>query len=415
MLINFSALSGKQINMFSLITNNISNTSNMSKATKMASFKTSVFSHFKIISMLLLRSFAIFVVLIYLWSVYDFSLLAYSMVFANTRRAINWSTWWVFIDIVFFGLVELRFRGTKSLDHIPLADNSVLHMILRELDDERSVGDVKKFMEGWFFGTKMESLYKGDIMSWVSAMFFNKKLQNLSSEQLENVELVVGRFEEKLGYLLPEGIDHKSRKMMVTLDPVSLCHRPLFFYAAVKCLDVAARSALWNAGFIRSTDRGVITYLKQGSRNETPLVFFHGIGIGLFPYIRLIWAMVAKFPHRTIILFEKTSISMRLDRTLLLPEEYAHKIHFKLKEARIEKIVVVGHSLGTICIRWIDYYYPDIIQSRVFIDPVCFTLWTHDIAQNFMYRSPNKIRHYLLKYLASMEPGISLYLRRYFV
>lgn len=337
------------------------------------------------------------------------------MVFGNKRRAINWSTWWVLIDIVFFGIVELRFRGTPSLDHIPLADNSVLHMILRELDDENSVSDVKKFMEGWFFGTKMESLYKGDIMSWVSAMFFNKTLQNLSSEQLENVEFVVGRFEEKLGYPLPEGVDHKTRKMMVTLDPVTLCHRPLFFYAAVKCLDVAARSALWNAGFKRSSDRGVITYFKQGTSDETPLVFFHGIGIGLFPYIRLVWAMIAKFPNRTIILFEKTSISMRLDRTLLLPEEYAAKIHFKLKEARIEKIVVVGHSLGTVCIRWIDYYYPDIIQSRIFIDPVCFTLWTHDVAQNFMYRSPNKVRHYLLKYFASMEPGISLYLRRYFV
>jgi hypothetical protein len=387
----------------------------MSKTTKMASIKTSAFTHAKGISMVVIRSFAIFVVLTYLWSVYDFSLLAYSMVFGSARRDINWSTYWVLIDIVFFGIVELRFRGTKSLDHIPLADTSVLHQIMKELEDPKSVSDVKKFMEGWFFGTKMESLYKGDIMSWVSAMFFNKKLQQLSNEQLENVEILVGRFEDKLGYSLPEGADHKTRKMMVTLDPVLMWHRPLFFYAAVKGLDIVSRSALWNAEFTRSPDRGVVTYFKQGTSGETPLVFFHGIGIGLFPYIRLVLAMVAKFPNRTIILFEKTSISMRLDRTLLLPEEYAQLIHFKLKEARIEKIVVVGHSLGTICIRWIDYYYPDIIQSRIFIDPVCFSLWTHDIAQNFMYRSPNKIRHYLLKYFASMEPGISLYLRRYFV
>ena len=106
---------------------------------------------------------------------------------------------------------------------------------------------------------------------------------------------------------------------------------------------------------------------------------------------------------------------MQLTSKMMLPDEYAGKVYKVLQQEKIEKIVTVGHSLGTTVMCWLDKYYPGLVHSRVFMDPVCFTLWTHDIARNFMYRNPTQLKHYLLKYVAALEPGISLYLRRYFV
>ena len=106
---------------------------------------------------------------------------------------------------------------------------------------------------------------------------------------------------------------------------------------------------------------------------------------------------------------------MKLTTKNMLPDEYAEKIYTRLKSERIEKVITIGHSLGTMVMCWLDKYYPELVHSRIFMDPVCFTLWTHDIARNFVYRKPTYLKHYLLKYFAAMEAGISLYLRRYFV
>ncbi|KAJ3305092.1 hypothetical protein HDV03_002019 [Kappamyces sp. JEL0829] len=361
------------------------------------------------------RTAGVAVLVLYLWSIYDFINLVYTLLWHRKEWQVNWGTYWILIDLVFIATVQYRYGKRGKNTHLPQANETVVRKIISELENRNSVTDVEKYIEGWFFGTSPRCLKRGDVMEWTACMCFNTRLQDLTASQSRAVELLMKRLEKILGYKLQEGFDQSTKKMLLTLDPVSFCHRPLFFYVGIKAADWSARAALWRAGFARTTEHGMVTYLKKGSSAELPLVFFHGIGVGLFPYVRLVLAMRARFPDRTIILFEKSSISMRLSCSHLLPEDYARKIKDRLVEMDIHNVVVCGHSMGTVVICWLDHFYPGLIHGRLYLDPICFSLWTHDIAINFVYRKPGYLRHYLLKYIASLEPGIALYIRRYFV
>ena len=109
------------------------------------------------------------------------------------------------------------------------------------------------------------------------------------------------------------------------------------------------------------------------------------------------------------------SISMIWEDNHLLPKEYATHVTECLKVLKIRKCIVAGHSIGTALVRWIDLFYPDMVHGRIYIDPICFHLWTHHIAFNALYRSPRTLNEAFIKFVGMSEAGISTFLRRYFV
>jgi pimeloyl-ACP methyl ester carboxylesterase len=46
----------------------------------------------------------------------------------------------------------------------------------------------------------------------------------------------------------------------------------------------------------------------------------------------------------------------------------------------------VAHSLGSCLVAAIQKAKPELVQSLVLIDPVCFLLWEVDVLENFCYR-----------------------------
>lgn len=363
---------------------------------------------------LLIQSFVLLILILYLFSIYEFSLFAIS-IFSFARRPLSFECAWILIDLAFFVVVEIGFRGPETTNHLPISDSTVLALVLRELDDKRSISDLPKFLQGWFFETPLDALKRGDVRSWTAGFFHNKTIAALTDDQVVSVEQLVSKIEEKLDHVFPKGFGSATKSVRLTIDKVRVFHRPLVFYMAIKAIDFVGRGQLWGLGFSRISEKGMVTYSRSGDPNLLPIVFFHGIGIGLAPYVRFVNALVVQFPTRRIVCFEMMAIAMRLSTSPLLPNEYIHKVYRRLQGLNMTSIVGIGHSLGTICLRWLDFYFPTMLYSRIFLDPVCFSLWTSDVARNFMYRTPRELRHYLLHFVASLEPGIAVYLRRYFV
>ncbi|PPQ91361.1 hypothetical protein CVT25_004128 [Psilocybe cyanescens] len=110
-------------------------------------------------------------------------------------------------------------------------------------------------------------------------------------------------------------VDGKGvRSMRVTLDPVQMLHRPLLWYFIVCLVDTYTSIFLLSLGFkhytpctrehrvcfpprpilyfmSKSAPPGVVVpywYRPHRSRTKMPVVFLHGIGIGLYPYIPFI-------------------------------------------------------------------------------------------------------------------------------
>jgi pimeloyl-ACP methyl ester carboxylesterase len=108
-------------------------------------------------------------------------------------------------------------------------------------------------------------------------------------------------------------------------------------------------------------------------------------------------------------------IAMKLRMNPCLPEEFANSFAEVCADLQISDALIIGHSYGTIMMRWFDLFCPGLVQRRIFIDPICFRLWTHHTAKNFFFREPDSAMSYMVKYVATMEPGIALYMRDYFV
>ncbi|KAH9484586.1 hypothetical protein JR316_0004068 [Psilocybe cubensis] len=104
------------------------------------------------------------------------------------------------------------------------------------------------------------------------------------------------RVDEETGRSESERSKDTVRSMRITLDPVQMLHRPLLWYFIVCLVDTYATIYLLFLGFKHYSPRTrehrlcfpprPILYFV--SRSKMPVIFFHGIGIGLYPYIPFI-------------------------------------------------------------------------------------------------------------------------------
>lgn len=95
-------------------------------------------------------------------------------------------------------------------------------------------------------------------------------------------------------------------------EPMRHWYRPLGFYLFMEFAAVIGNTALRAAGFKQSTWMGIAYFMKHmpadkhspgpgtaaaadgdRSREDVPLVLLHGIGMGLIPYISLLFNMAA--------------------------------------------------------------------------------------------------------------------------
>jgi len=90
-------------------------------------------------------------------------------------------------------------------------------------------------------------------------------------------------------------------------------------------------------------------YRPHKSRTRTPVLFLHGIGIGLYPYVSFL-AELNKFARHEkdsdigVIALEILPVSFRITHPVLVKEEMCRQIHAILLRHDFEKVVLVSHS-----------------------------------------------------------------------
>lgn len=151
--------------------------------------------------------------------------------------------------------------------------------------------------------------------------------------------------------------------------------------------------------------------------NKDPLVFIHGIGIGLVQYIH--WIMALTTVSRPIILIEVSyATSSFFLRDCMNPDEMYIAVERVLRDQGYAKATFMGHSLGTIVCAAICRASPaslptSIISGLILADPICF-FTLHSIARNFAYRTPSTASELIMGHFAAREIGTSWYIMRRF-
>ena len=161
------------------------------------------------------------------------------------------------------------------------------------------------------------------------------------------------------------------------------------------------------------------------STTKLPVVFIHGIGIGLYPYTKFLTELNSNTGIESpdpndqvgIIAIEIMPVSFRLTHPALDRQAMCEEIdeivshHFP-----DQKVVLVSHSYGTV-ISTHMLKIPSIaerIGPVVLIDPVSILLHLPDVAYNFTRRQPVRANEHQLYYFASMDMGVSHTLARRF-
>ena len=151
--------------------------------------------------------------------------------------------------------------------------------------------------------------------------------------------------------------------------------------------------------------------------NEVPLVFIHGVGIGLAQYVHLVIALT--FISRPLILIEIPYVSSQLFQAgCLTPDESYIAVERILKRHGHTKATFYGHSLGTmlcaaICRASSATSPKSIVAGLVLVDPICF-LTHHSLARNFAYRTPATACQLVIDLFAARVIGTSWYIMRRF-
>jgi len=334
---------------------------------------------------------------------------------------------WCLVEIGFYIWFSVELRRAQELvppPKVSLEDRTfVLEKMLKSADD-----GLWRQVQGWFRakdGDRALSPHevgRDDLIELLAWAFFYKQLDDLDSEELAWVEYVC----EIIAQELRSDQGFRPGRSGVTsvrhtLDMIHVIHRPLVFYLVVQILYLAHGILLRLRGFHRGHHEGLWYWYRlpgsQPKSSETskestePLVFFHGIGFGLFLYLPLL----LRLPAQSQVLFEMPWISMNpFVQHIPSSSEYAQWVVEALEKHDVHSCVALGHSFGSLPISWLIRHHPGTISRCIMVDPVAILLNLPDVCINFLYRRPKSLWGKVIRVFGAREFGIAKTLMRHF-
>jgi pimeloyl-ACP methyl ester carboxylesterase len=348
----------------------------------------------------------------------------------------QWLLGTAFAEATFFLFVYLprkRFLQ-KPARHSPPAlsreqRRDLFHKCLGHIDS--SSGD--DYPSGWFSAPNPK---RENVIDWILWAIFSSK--DYKEEWAEEIDEYLQELERVTRKKLEEGRNDQTKSMRLTFDPVAMLHRPLTWYAIVGIVDAFTFLSMRLCGFqyyatptwftvfpprpltvlSRPAANPNLPYWYRPHKSETklPILFLHGIGIGLYPYIPFLKDLIKRDPDVGIIAIELLPICMRITNSLPCRDEMCDSITDILDSLNISRVVVASHSYGTVTTAHM-FHSPELaprIAATLLIDPIPFLLHLPNVAYNFVYRKPQTANEWQLWYMTSRDPDISHALARHF-
>ncbi|KAF7294587.1 hypothetical protein MIND_00995200 [Mycena indigotica] len=309
---------------------------------------------------------------------------------------------------------------------------------------------------GWFL--PHDAILKRDnVQDWILWALFASTPQEASPEWIDEINEYISVVEETLGRKLEHGRDFGAESLRLSFDPVKMVHRPLIWYLTVALVDMTTSIFLISLGFKHYAPRAYFSafpprlftslfsrraanehfpYWYRPPRGDAPskptLLFLHGIGIGLHPYVPLFRELLRSDPTQSILLMEFLPVSMRMTPPMPSCRITLESINAVLEDLSVDQVTLAAHSYGTFISAYIirasspstipeDELDPALILNEkvvkiVLVDPIPFLLHLPSVAYNFLYRPPGKNRanEWQLWYFASRDADVARVLSRGF-
>ncbi|KAF5629998.1 ribose-phosphate pyrophosphokinase [Fusarium tjaetaba] len=303
---------------------------------------------------------------------------------------------WLILEALFYIFVYLPLNKhlQKPANHPTAPCRADRQRLFQQCHD--NIPDAGQYLRRWFRDAPEHEIKRENVKEFFRWGFLN--LEDSGSTYDDELEEYIEQLEELLERKLEPGRgDAKCLRM--TLAKVEMLHRSLKW-------SPAKRLTYWHR--------------PHTSKTKLPILFIHGIGVGLYPYVNFLAELNTAGSADGdvgIIAVEVLSVSSRITGPAMLKEEMCEEIHRILSSHGWENCVLVSHSYGSVVAAQLlrDPKISASIGPVVFIDPVYFLLHLPDVAYNFICRRPSETKEHLLSYFGSKDIGIAHTLfRRFF-
>lgn len=321
-----------------------------------------------------------------------------------------------FCFAVWLRLVRRRLQSPKPLAERLAPPTNSLDVFRRTLDcveESAAWGGLQQggrsptqWLEGWFLGIPLANIQRGNMLEWLAWSFFTKQEIELKDCERQIVCNMLDECERRFKWCFEDGRNPGATPIRINFDQFQVWCHPLLYYMGVRTLTMAARQTMRLMGFVYH--RGCVgdlaffrylpSYPREGpgflirggvpvpSARPPPIVFIHGLGVGLPPYLRFIRRLAG---IRECFVLELPEVSQAGTETALSPTAMSEAIAAMLRAFGHTSACFVAHSYGTFVLSWMLRAQPDLVAKAVLLDPVCFLLAQPDVAFNFLYRRPS--------------------------
>jgi len=242
--------------------------------------------------------------------------------------------------------------------------------------------------------TSIPSKQMADLMKKISQCY----------EALEGVERsAMASFFQVTGYVGKNLLhsDEPPRYLKYSADPLmDISSYPLIFHILILLVTEGGLRVLMRMRGFRRLRVGPISYYYHPGNNsssdghdshkgdeDVPIVFCHGIGVGLIFYMSLIDELLKQ--GRPLILPEIPYVSgfrpWLGPNSVLPPAAVSGTLMSILACHGFGRGAFMGHSYGTSWVSFMCKYAPTAVAAVMFLDPICFCLHYPKLTKQFVY------------------------------
>lgn len=355
-----------------------------------------------------------------------------------------------FTRVLKAGLAQLPEEGyDEETTDSPRPGSPQEEIVQLEPNDHRAI-DFRYTLRTWFGRAPWSSITLHPVRQWLYWSIFNQDLppyETLTHVQRAALDDALSQLQKRLGKEVPEG-PSGIKPLRLTLDPVSISWRPLSFYCFVAAANMYLKMKYCRERQFHLGSFDGLEYLIRiptdwnPSRSPRPIVFFHGLGLGLFQYNILLRHLAEAFTDRPLLILLQPHISQEFFHPRYLKpmsrKETADRLARLMakvgwvdlersgdtsEEDEVEDnlvgrprkgITLLSHSNGSYAHAWMLKEYPHVVTRSCFVDPVTFCSWEGDVCYNFIYRPCTNGAELIVRYFVATELGVANLLQRHF-
>jgi len=165
-----------------------------------------------------------------------------------------------------------------------------------------------------------------------------------------------------------------------------------------------------------------------------PVVFLHGLGLGLAQYAAFFTRLMKAIPEHPIVV----PIQPHISHDIFHPRFISPMGRYEMVQClagllrklgwvsednsagepimskNLSGVIMFSHSNGSFAHAWFTKAHPEMIARSCFVDPVTFCSWEGDVCYNFVYRRCTTALQLLMYYFVGSELGVANFLQRHF-